>query len=126
MKTSKTIIEFKCDRCKCAEERNVNQHSGDLISFEVTYNLEYQSSYSGKKDLCQKCSNDFVDFMKTDTHLSLYDLSYYYNTTVGMFATDRPDLVDDSMHRVLIELEEIPNETKPANSRSRKASMEGL
>lgn len=43
--------------------------------------------------------------------IKLEELVHYYDTTVGMFATDRPDLVDDSMHRVLIELEEI-KETK--------------
>lgn len=31
-------------------------------------------------------------------------LRHYHDTTVGMFVTDRPDLVDDSVHRVLIEL----------------------
>ena len=42
-----------------------------------------------------------------ERELNFKKLEHYYNTTVGMFATDRPDLVDDSVHRVLFELEEI-------------------
>ena len=34
----------------------------------------------------------------------LKELRQYKDSTVGMFATDRPDLVDDSLHRVLFEL----------------------
>jgi hypothetical protein len=42
-----------------------------------------------------------------EKELNFKKLEQYYNATVGMFATDRPDLVDDSTHRVLFELERI-------------------
>ena len=51
--------------------------------------------------------DDHIDVIFDSFEKELKDLKHYYDTTVGMFVTDTPDLVDDSIHRVLFELEEI-------------------
>ena len=105
MKEKITYIKFECDRCKAEEERNINVVAGTTLGFTRTHDMMYGNNTTGAYDLCQKCTLEFDSFMKESKHI--FDLKHYYDTTVGMFATDRPDLVDDSMHRVLFELEEI-------------------
>lgn len=104
MRTKKTIVEFMCDRCRTTQERNINEHSGVLFSMNIktTEDMKYGNSIESSIDLCQKCSESFNDFMKNlDSKLQ-----YFYDRNVGLYATDRPDLVDDTKHSIMFEIKD--------------------
>lgn len=102
MKTKRIIVDFVCDRCGTKEERNINEHSGELLSFTSTHDMQYGNNTRGEYDLCQKCTKDFNRFMNNKDELK--ELRHFHDTNVGLFATDRPDLVDDTKYKVLFEV----------------------
>lgn len=102
MKKNRTIIDFTCDRCGTNEERNISETSGTLISFRSTHDMTYGNNTTGEYDLCQKCTKDFNAFMNNTDELK--ELRHFHDTTVGMFATDRHDLVNDTKHEVMFEI----------------------
>lgn len=108
MKKEIVRVLFECDRCCGKTERDKSEHVGSLISGTHTEDMHYGNSTSYDYDLCQSCSEDFLSFMKKES----LDYKHYHDTTVGLFATDRPDLVDDSAHRVLFELTEANQKDK--------------
>ncbi len=105
MKTEKKTIIFECDRCGDTKERNINERSGTTLSFKSTHDMTYGNNTTGNYDLCQKCTKTFNDFMKNPKDYE--DFEHHYHVSVGLHCTDRPDLVDDSLHRVLFEIEQI-------------------
>lgn len=98
MRIARTIIEFKCDRCGEQEERNICEYSGTLIDISATICTDMKSGNTTKKEynFCQKCSNEFQNFIKLKD-VSIDTLNYFYNTSVGLWATDKEDIIPSEL-----------------------------
>ena len=97
MKKNVTIVDFICDRCQSTEERNINKHTGVVFTLETTRceDMQYGNSTTKRIDLCQKCSEEFIIFMKLTTPIK--ELQHHYDTTIGLWCTDKPDLVNNDL-----------------------------
>lgn len=97
MKKPITVINFTCDRCKTTEEKNINKDTGIIYTLEVKQceDMKYGNVTTRTIDLCQKCSEDFRIFITSMDHIK--DLQYYHDTTIGLWCTDRPDLVKSDL-----------------------------
>ena len=93
MKKPITVINFICDRCKTTEERNINKDTGVIYTLEAKRceDMKYGNSANKTIDLCQKCSEEFSTFMEST--ISIKNLQHYYDSTIGLWCTDKPELV---------------------------------
>ena len=98
MRILKTIIEFKCDRCGEQKERNICEDSGTLIDISATIctDMKYGNKTNKEYNFCQKCSNEFQDFIKLKD-ISIDTLNYFYNTSVGLWVTDKEDIIPSEL-----------------------------
>ena len=104
MKKQVTTTNFICDRCHTTEERNIDKHSGIIYTLEAKKceDMRYGNSTTKTIDLCQKCSEEFSVFMQLTTPIK--KLQHHYDTTIGLWCTDKPNLVNNN--NLLFELEE--------------------
>jgi len=77
------------------------------MTHEEAEQLQWEYPEYGLEDgkaILKEHHEEILNKVYGDFKQEILKYRHYYNTTVGMFATDRPDLVDDSMYRVLFEL----------------------
>ena len=105
MRTKVVINKFQCDRCGTETEKNKHEVCGTLIEFRYkkTHDMIHGNHTDGTIELCQKCTDSFLSFMACKEYIDVKDLIYYKDTTVGVYATDRPDLIADD-NKIMFEL----------------------